>query len=113
LNDCIAVTDKLAKEGIDVELIDLRTIAPLDMRTILDSVAKTRRAVIVHEAVKSFGVGAEIAARINEGLFGRLRAPVARVGAQECPVPFAKPLEMAFIPGQAEIETAIRTTLDK
>ena len=111
MNDCIAVADKLAKEGIKVELIDLRTIAPLDTNTILESVAKTRRAVIVHEAVKSFGVGAEIASRINEGLFGQLRAPVARVGAQECPVPFAKPLEMAFIPGQAQIETAIRTTL--
>ena len=111
MNDCVAVADKLAKDGIDVELIDLRTIAPLDTNTILESVAKTRRAVIVHEAVKSFGVGAEISARINENLFGQLRAPIARIGAQECPVPFAKPLETAFVPGHAEIETAVRTTL--
>ena len=111
MNDCVAVADKLAKDGIDVELIDLRTIAPLDTNTILESVAKTRRAVIVHEAVKSFGVGAEISARINENLFGQLRAPIARIGAQECPVPFAKPLETAFVPGHAEIETAVRATL--
>lgn len=111
VNDCAAVAEKLAKDGIDVELIDLRTVAPLDTNTILESVAKTRRAVIVHEAVKSFGVGAEIAARIGERLHGRLLAPVARIGAPDCPVPFAKPLETAFMPGQAAIEAAIRTTL--
>ncbi len=111
MNDCVAVADKLAKEGINAELLDLRTISPLDINTILESVAKTRRAVIVHEAVRSFGVGAEIASRINEQLFGQLRAPVARLGAHDCPVPFAKPLETAFAPGQADIEQAIRKTL--
>ena len=70
-----------------------------------------RRAVIVHEAVKSFGVGAEIAARIYESLFAQLRSPVVRIGAPDCPVPFAKPLEMAFKPGQAQIEVAIRGLL--
>jgi pyruvate/2-oxoglutarate/acetoin dehydrogenase E1 component len=111
VSDCIAVAEKLAKEGVNVELIDLRTIAPWDQRTVLESVAKTRRAVIVHEAVRNFGVGAEIAATINEHLFGQLKAKVARLGARQCPVPFSKPLEMAFLPGQAEIETAIRETL--
>lgn len=111
MSDCVAVAERLGKEGINVELVDLRTIVPLDMPTILTSVAKTRRVVIVHEAVKSFGVGAEIAARINEELFGQLKAPVGRIGARSCPVPFAKPLEMAFMPGQGEIETAIRATL--
>lgn len=111
VSDCIAVAEKLAKEGVNVELIDLRTIAPWDQRTVLESVAKTRRAVIVHEAVRNFGVGAEIAATINEHLFGQLKAKVARLGARQCPVPFSKPLEMAFMPGQAEIETAIRETL--
>jgi len=109
--DCIAVAEKLAKERIDVEIVDLRTVAPFDFQTVLESVAKTRRAVIAHEAVRSFGVGAEIAARISEDLFGQLRAPIARVGAPGCPVPFAKPLEMAFKPGQATIEAAIRATL--
>ncbi len=110
--DCMAVAGKLATEGIEVEIVDLRTIAPLDTGTVLTSVAKTKRVVIAHEAVRSFGVGAEIAARIHEGLFGELRAPIARVGAPACPVPFAKPLEMAFKPGQAEIEAAVRATLE-
>jgi len=109
--DCMAVADNLAKEGMDVEVVDLRTISPLDTETVLASVAKTRRAVIAHEAVRSFGVGAEIAARIYESLFAQLRAPVVRIGAPDCPVPFAKPLEMAFKPGQAQIEAAIRSML--
>jgi len=111
VSDCAVVADKLAKEGVNVELIDLRTIAPWDQPTVLESVAKTRRAVIVHEAVRSFGVGAEIAATINEQLFGQLKAKIARLGAMQCPVPFSKPLEMAFMPGQADIETALRQTL--
>jgi len=109
--DCAAVADKLAKDGVGVELIDLRTIAPFDAETVLASVGRTRRAVIVHEAVRPFGVGAEIAARINEELFGRLRAPVQRVGAHFSPVPFARALEAEFVPTQARIEAAIRQTL--
>ena len=109
--ECAGVADKLAQEGIGVELIDLRTVAPLDMETVLRSVAKTRRAVIVHEAVKSFGVGAEVAARIGEELFGQLRAPVGRVGAYYSPVPFAKVLETEFVPTPARIEAAVRATL--
>ena len=111
VGDCAAVADKLAKENISVELIDLRTIAPLDMETVLRSVAKTRRAVIVHEAVKPFGVGAEIAARLNEELFGQLKAPVGRVGAYFCPVPFSKSLESEFVPTHGRIESAIRAAL--
>ena len=111
LQDCAAVADKLAKEGIAVELIDLRTIAPLDEAALLASVGKTRRAVVVHEAVRPFGVGAEIAALLNEHLFGQLKAPVQRVGAQHCPVPFSKPLEMAFVPQQPAIEAAVRKAL--
>ena len=113
VSDCAAVADKLAKEGITVELIDLRTIAPLDIATVLQSVAKTRRAVIVHEAVKPFGVGAEIASRINEELFGQLAARVERVGAPYSPVPFSKPLEMEFVPTHGRIESAIRATLSR
>ncbi|HKR43530.1 MAG TPA: transketolase C-terminal domain-containing protein, partial [Paraburkholderia sp.] len=84
----------------------------LDTDTVLNSVAKTRRAVVVHEAVKNFGVGAEVAARIQEELFGQLKAPVRRVASAFCPVPFAKPLEAAFVPGQDQIEATIRSTLD-
>lgn len=109
--DCAAVADKLAKEGVHVELVDLRTVAPYDAATVLQSVAKTKRAVIVHEAVKPFGVGAEIAARIHEELFGQLKARVERVGAHFAPVPFSKVLETEYVPTQARIEAAIRNTL--
>ena len=109
--DACAAADKLAKEGISVEVIDLRTIAPFDVETVLTSVAKTKRAVIVHEAVKPFGVGAEISSRIHEELFAQLKAPVQRVASAFCPVPFSKPLETAFVPGVPEIEAAIRKTL--
>jgi acetoin:2,6-dichlorophenolindophenol oxidoreductase subunit beta len=112
VQDCAAVAEKLAKEGIHVELIDLRTISPLDEATLLRSVAKTRRAVVVHEAVRRFGVGAEIAALLHEHLFGDLKAPVQRVGANHSPVPFSKTLEMAHVPQPATIEAAIRKTLD-
>ncbi len=107
VHDAVAVADKLAKENISVEVIDLRSISPLDMPTVLESVRKTGRALIVHEAVRNFGVGAEIASRLNEELFGKLKAPVRRLGGAFCPVPFSKPLETAFIPGQADIEASI------
>lgn len=108
--DIMAVATSLAVSGIDIEVIDLRTIAPLDMETILTSVAKTKRAVIVHEAVRSFGVGAEISARIHEAFWGRLEAPVHRVASRDCPVPFAKNLETAFLYSHADIEQAVRST---
>ena len=111
VGDMLAVAEKLKGEGISVEAIDLRTISPLDRETILKSVGKTRRAVVVHEANRNFGPGAEIAALIQEELFGTLAAPVRRVGAPNCAVPFSKPLEDAYLPGQAEIEEAIRSAL--
>ncbi|WP_223552456.1 alpha-ketoacid dehydrogenase subunit beta [Pseudomonas sp. BF-R-01] len=110
--DACTAAENLAKDGISVEVIDLRTIAPFDVETVLASVAKTRRAVIVHEAVKPFGVGAEISSRIHEELFSQLKAPVQRVASAFCPVPFSKPLETAFVPGVPQIEAAIRKTLD-
>jgi pyruvate/2-oxoglutarate/acetoin dehydrogenase E1 component len=111
VSDCIAVAKTFANQGVSAEVIDLRTISPLDMDTVLTSVTRTRRAVVVHEAVKPFGVGAEIAARLHEGLFGDLAAPVQRVGAYYCAVPFSKKLEMEFIPTHARIEAAVRATL--
>jgi pyruvate/2-oxoglutarate/acetoin dehydrogenase E1 component len=109
--DCLAVAGTLAKDGIKAEVIDLRTVSPLDNETIFASVAKTGRAVVVHEAMKNCGVGAEVSSRIHENLFGKLKAPVQRVTSAFCPVPFSKPLEEAFIPSQAQIEAAVRTTL--
>jgi pyruvate dehydrogenase E1 component beta subunit len=106
-----AAADALAKDGVSVELIDLRTIAPLDMATLLASVGKTRRAVVAHEAQVDFGVGGEIATRLHQQLFGRLLAPVGRVGAARSPVPFSKSLEAAFIPTAARIQAAVLATL--
>ncbi|RON37907.1 alpha-ketoacid dehydrogenase subunit beta [Pseudomonas brassicacearum] len=112
VHDVSAVAEQLAKEGISVEVIDLRTISPLDTETLLASVAKTGRAVVVHEATRNFGVGAEISSRIHEALFDQLKAPVGRVGSAFCAVPFSKPLEDAFLPGAKRIEDAIRATLN-
>ena len=108
--DVVAVAEKMQTEGIKVEVIDLRTIVPLDEHAILTSVAKTKRAVIVHEAVTRFGVGAEIAATIQSELFGELAAPVMRVGGPYCPVPYSGPLEQGFLWSQSKIEAAIRQT---
>ena len=96
------------KDEVDIELVDLRTVSPLDLETVLASVEKTGAAVVVHEAVKKFGPGAEISSAIHEQLFDRLRAPVARVGAKYAPVPFSQPLETASLPSLAEVEAAIR-----
>lgn len=112
VHEANAVAEKLAKEGVSVEVIDLRTISPLDTETMLASVAKTGRAVVVHEATRNFGVGAEISSRIHEALFDQLKAPVGRVGAAFCAVPFSKPLEAAFLPSVDDIENAIRATLN-
>jgi pyruvate dehydrogenase E1 component beta subunit len=104
-----AAADAAAQQGISVEVVDLRTISPWDRETVLASVAKTGRVLIVHEAVKQFGIGAEIAAVINEDLFGQLKKPVARLGGAYSPVPYSKPLENAFAPDAARILEAIVT----
>ncbi|HSW23170.1 MAG TPA: transketolase C-terminal domain-containing protein, partial [Burkholderiaceae bacterium] len=106
-----AVADELAKRDISVEVIDLRSISPLDMDSLRTSVAKTRRAVVAHEAQVDFGVGAEIAARLQQDLFGQLLAPVGRVGAARSPVPFSKALETAYLPTAERISAAILQTL--
>ncbi len=98
---------KAAEQGISVEVVDLRTIAPWDRETVLASAAKTGRVLIVHEAVKEHGVGAEIAAVIHEELFGQLKKPVKRLGGTFCPVPYSKPLESAFAPNAERILAAI------
>jgi pyruvate dehydrogenase E1 component beta subunit len=109
--EALVVADKFAAEGISIEVVDLRTVAPLDSATVLESVARTDRAVVVHEAVKYCGIGAEVSAQINEELFGQLKAPVQRVGGYHCPVPFSKPLETEFFPHAGRIEAAVRRAL--
>jgi acetoin:2,6-dichlorophenolindophenol oxidoreductase subunit beta len=112
VGEIAAVAAKLAQEGISIEVLDLRTISPWDRAGVLASVAKTRRAVIVHEAVRNFGVGAEIAATLQEELFDSLKGPIRRVASPNAPVPFSKPLEAAFAPGAKDIEAAIRGLLN-
>jgi acetoin:2,6-dichlorophenolindophenol oxidoreductase subunit beta len=109
--DALAVAEELAGDGVSVEVIDLRTIAPYDEDTVTASVAKTGRAVVLHEAVKAYGTGAEIAARLNEKLFGKLKAPVQRVGGAFSAVPMANALEQAWIPTKDGIKAAIHATM--
>lgn len=98
----------LEKEGISVELIDPRTITPLDIDTIKQSVIKTGRLMIVHEAVKVGGVGAEIAAAIQEEVFDYLDAPIMRVAAPFTPVPYSPPLEQYYLPNEEDIIQAAK-----
>jgi 2-oxoisovalerate dehydrogenase E1 component len=107
---CMAaeLADALARDGIAMEIIDLRTIVPLDIETVLNSVRKTGKLLIAHEAPRSGGFGAEIAARIGEAAFAFLDAPIQRLGGKECPVPYSKGLEDAVLPQKADLDEAIR-----
>jgi pyruvate/2-oxoglutarate/acetoin dehydrogenase E1 component len=100
---------ELEREGIDVEVLDPRTLVPLDTDAIAASVAKTHRVVVAHEAVRFGGFGGEIAAHIGEHCFWELDAPVVRVGAPSHPIPYQKDLELATLPGAAQIAAAIRS----
>lgn len=112
VHTALAAAQQLAGEGIEVEVIDLRSLQPWDRATVLASVARTHRAVIVHEAVQAYGAGAEIAATLADEGFDDLDAPVVRVGAPFMPVPFAKSLEQGYNIGVAGIVSALRRTLD-
>jgi pyruvate dehydrogenase E1 component beta subunit/2-oxoisovalerate dehydrogenase E1 component len=103
--------EELAKEGIEAEVIDLRVLRPLDIETVLASVAKTRRAVIVDEGWRSGSLSAEISARIMEGAFWELDAPVGRVCSAEVPIPYPHHLEEAALPQPSAIIAAAKTTL--
>jgi pyruvate dehydrogenase E1 component beta subunit len=106
--EALAAADELAEEGIELEVIDPRTLVPLDLDTIVESVSRTHRLVIAHEAVTHGGFGAEIAAQVQEAAFDELDAPIARVGAPFSPVPFSPPLEDAYLPGRTEVTAAAR-----
>ena len=103
--------DELASSGIDAEVIDLRTLRPLDMATLEASVRKTRRAVIVDEGWRSGGISAEIAARLGESFFYDLDAPIGRVCTAEVPIPYPKHLEDAALPSVPAIAAAARATM--
>ncbi len=111
VHTALEAAETLAGDGIGAEVIDPRTISPLDIETIVESVKKTHRLIIAHEAVKTGGVGAEIAAQVVEAAFDYLDAPIVRIGAPFTPVPFSVPLEQAFIPSAADIVQVARKLL--
>ncbi len=111
VGEALAAAELVAGEGIGAEVIDLRTLVPLDRDTVLDSVARTTRLVVVHAATEFAGPGAEIAALVSKELFGRLRAPVDRLGAAYSPVPYAAGLEAAHFPDRARIAERVRAAV--
>ena len=111
LSYCLGAANKLAAEGIECEVVDLRTLVPLDMETVLASVAKTHHAVVVHEEWKNVGFGAELSARIHEEGFDDLDAPVGRVAGADVPMPYARNLERAAIPTDNDVIAAVKKAL--
>ena len=107
----LAAAGALEEEGISVEVVDLRSLVPLDVDTLVESVRKTTRLIVVHEAVEQGGVGAEVAARVQERALYYLDSPILRVAAPNAPVPCAPPLESAFVPDQERISEAVRRAL--
>jgi pyruvate dehydrogenase E1 component beta subunit len=108
---CLEAAEQLAKEGVEAELLDLRSIQPWDKAAVLASLARTHRAVVVHEAVQAFGAGAEIVATIADEGFDELDAPVLRVAAPFMPAPFASSLEQGYVVTAERVIEAVRKTL--
>ena len=111
--EAMAAAASLAEAGVEVEVIDVRSVQPLDSATILDSVRRTNRALVVHEAVTFGGIGAEISSQIQEEAFDFLDAPVLRIGAPFSPVPFSPVLERAYIPDSNRIANGVRHLLER
>jgi pyruvate/2-oxoglutarate/acetoin dehydrogenase E1 component len=111
--EAVTAATELAKSGIEAEVIDVRTVQPLDSQTILDSVRRTNRALVVHEAVTFGGIGAEISSQIQEEAFDYLDAPVLRLGAPFSPVPFSPVLERAYIPDSNRISDWVGRLLER
>ncbi len=111
--ESLVAAERLASDGIDVEVIDPRTLQPFDSETVVNSVKKTHRALVAHEAVRFGGIGAEFAAQIQEEAFDYLDAPVGRVGAPFSPVPFSPPLEKLYLPNADTIVAEVRRLVGK
>lgn len=107
VDPALAAADDLAAQGVSVEVIDPRTVSPLDIETIADSVKKTSRLLVVHEAVEQGGIGAEIIARVQQEIFYYLDSPIARIAAPFAPVPASPTLERQFLPGKEHISDAV------
>ena len=111
VSESLNAAESLAADGIEAEVIDLRSLQPMDTETVIESVSHTQRAVVVHEAVRFAGLGGEIAAQIQEQAFDYLDAPVARVGAPFSPVPFSPVLEQAYLPNANKIVAEVKSLL--
>jgi len=111
VHTALGAAETLAAEGISLEVVDPRTLYPLDGETIFASVKKTHRLVILHEEVKFAGSGAEIAAQVAEEAFDYLDAPILRVAAPFCPVPFSPPLEKAYVPSEQQLIDAVKKVM--
>jgi pyruvate dehydrogenase E1 component beta subunit len=107
----LQAAEQLSKDGIEVEIVDLRSLRPLDMGPVLDSFRRTNRAVIVEEGWRSFGVGAEVSARIYEEAFDFADAPIVRVAQDEVPLPYNRDLEQMALPQLADVIAAVRQVL--
>ena len=112
VGDALEAADRLAGDGIEAEVIDPRTLVPLDLDTLARSVRRTGRAVVAHEAVTAGGFGAELAAQLQAAAFDYLEAPIQRVGAPYTPVPVSPSLEDAYRPGADDIHRAARVALE-
>lgn len=111
VNEAMAAVKPLAELGVDAEVIDVRSIQPFDTETVVNSMKKTHRAVVVHEAVRFGGFGGEIVAQLQELAFDYLDAPIARVGAPFSPVPFSPALEKVYVPNAQSIVAEVKKTL--
>jgi 2-oxoisovalerate dehydrogenase E1 component beta subunit len=103
VHTALDAADALTKEGIEVEVIDLRTLLPLDRQAIGDTVKKTNRVIVLHEDVRTGGIAGEVTAIINEEAFDYLDAPIVRIAAKDSPVPFSPPLEEWFLPNAGDV----------
>lgn len=113
VHESLTAAEELATDGLDVEVIDPRTVQPLDSETLVASLKKTHRALVVHEAVRFGGLGAEIAAQLQEEAFDYLDAPIGRVGAPFAPTPFSPVLEKEYLPNAEKIAAEVRRILGK
>ena len=113
VQQCLNAAEELAKEGISAEVIDLRTLVPLDYHRVLTSVKKTGRALVVHAAVEFCGFGAELCSTINEELFSTLKGPAIRLGAEFAPIAYARDIEMSQVPYAASIAARVRGAMQQ
>jgi pyruvate dehydrogenase E1 component beta subunit len=111
--EALKAADQLSEQGISLEIIDPRSVSPFDTATVVESVRKTNRALVVHEAVEFGGIGAEITAQIQDEAFDYLDAPIRRIGAPFAPVPFSPVLEAAYVPDAARIVEGVRRLVER